>query len=137
MPTWARPATICFWEGPWPCTSAEGLSTRSSSAGKRKRDPSSKSISSDFSAVFRRISTGQCGAPMPGLIPALARLDLAGLVDQHDGDAVADGVGEPGLAADQLLRRRVIFQRALGQRADQDLQQLGIDLVRLRHDRAP
>jgi len=23
MPTWARPATICFWEGPWPWTSAE------------------------------------------------------------------------------------------------------------------
>ena len=29
-----RPATIFFWFGPWPCTSAEGLSIRRYSAGR-------------------------------------------------------------------------------------------------------
>ena len=40
-------------------TSAEGLSTRSSSAGRRNVTPLSKSISRIFSAWRRRISVGQ------------------------------------------------------------------------------
>src|ERR1700676_2079738 len=150
MPTWARPWTSCFWAGLWPCTSAEGLSTRRYSAGRRNRSPSSKSISSAFSAVFSRISTGQCtvsnppqlfaaAPPMPAPSQrrrwrmalgerALRVAQRAGLVDEHDRNAVADRIGETGLVADQLLRRPVIAQRPLGQRADQDLQELGVDI---------
>src|SRR5215472_8497150 len=137
MPTWARPCTSCFCPGPWPCTSADGLSTRRYSAGRRKRLPSSKATSSSFSAFFRRSSTGQRVVP-PALTraPSRRRRGLGGqlvvaqppcLVDQHDRDAVADRVGEPGLLADQLLGFAVIAQRRLAQRTDQDLEQPRVD----------
>ena len=58
--------------------------------------------------------------------PALI-LQLAGFLRQHDGDAVADRIGQAGLAADQFVGGAVVFQRRLGQRADQNLQQAGID----------
>src|SRR5690349_3249143 len=54
-------------------------------------------------------------------------IDLPRLFRQHDRDAVADGIGELCGARDQLLLRGVEFQRALGQRADQNLQQFWID----------
>src|SRR5579872_2085732 len=108
MPTAALPGTSCLCEGLWPWTSAEGLSTRKYSAGRWKVEPSSKSISSTRSARFRRISSGQCcvSKPLP-LIGALLRrgrarlrggalvlAEAARLLDQHDRDAVANGVGE-------------------------------------------
>src|SRR5882762_6308328 len=153
MPTWARPATIVFSPGPCPCTSADGLSTRRYSAGRLNCRPSSKLMSSRFSARLRRNSTGQVAAGVTGaalgrtrsrrrqLRPAL-RGDLvvaqrARLVDQHDRDAVADRIGEPGLFADQLLRGAVVAQRSLGQRADQDLQELRVDFGRLVHGLLP
>src|SRR3954447_24922172 len=139
MPTWTRPATIVFSPGPWPCTSADGLSTRRYSAGRLNSLPSSKRISSRFSVFFRRSSTGQgvlvfkarCSPvadrrqPLGGdlILPQGARL-----VDQHDRNAVADRVREPRLLADQLLRRAVIAQRALGQGTNQDFQQFRIDV---------
>ena len=48
---------------------------------------------------------------LPVIGPHLARdafavVERPGLVDQHDRDAVADRVGEPGLLADQLVARR-------------------------------
>src|SRR5262245_35042194 len=46
---------------------------------------------------------------------------------QHDRDAGADRIGELGGARDQLLLLRVVFERALGQRADQNFQELRID----------
>src|SRR6185312_12768583 len=46
---------------------------------------------------------------------------------QHDRNAVADREGELGAARDQLLPVGVVFERPLGQRADQDFQQLRID----------
>src|SRR5437660_10906993 len=46
---------------------------------------------------------------------------------QHDRDAVADRIGELGGARDQLLLLRIVFERALGQRADQNFQELRID----------
>src|SRR5215218_11066339 len=49
------------------------------------------------------------------------------LFRQHDRDAVADRVGELGGTRDQLLLLGVVFKRALGQRADQDFQELRID----------
>src|SRR6202048_2473566 len=52
-------------------------------------------------------------------------LDLPRLFRQHDRDAVADRIGELGRARDQLLLRGVELERPLGQRTDQDLQQLG------------
>src|SRR5579863_3571659 len=135
MPIWARSAMMIFSPGPCPWTSAEGLSTRRYSAGRLNRLPSSNSMSSRFSAFLRRSSTGQ-GALRVWLTAVgswrrRARCrDLfvvaqrAGLVDQHNGDAVADRVGEAGLVADQLLRRAVVTQRRLGQRADQDFEEL-------------
>ena len=54
------------------------------------------------------------------------------LAHQHDRNAVADGIGEPGLAADQLAGRRIILQRPVGRRADQDFQQLRIDAAAAR-----
>ena len=54
-------------------------------------------------------------------------LQLAGLLGQHDRDAVAHRIGQASLAADQFACFTVIFQRALGQRTDQDLQQPRID----------
>src|SRR5271169_7202730 len=112
IPTWARPATSVFCPGPCPCTSADGLSTRRYSAGRRNPVPSSKVTSSSFSAFLRRSSTGQRVVP-PALTEAPSRrrglawhLVVAQpprLVDQHDRDAVADRVGEPRLLANQLL----------------------------------
>src|SRR6478735_3699125 len=54
-------------------------------------------------------------------------LDLPCLFRQHDGNAVADRVGEFGGARDQFLPRAVEFQRPLGQRTDEDFQKLWID----------
>src|ERR1700730_120648 len=139
MPTWARPATIVLSPAPCPCTSADGLSTRRYSAGRLNCLPSSKLISSRFSAFFRRSSTGQGApvfktrrSPLGDRRQALGR-DLvvapgARLVDQHDRDAVADRISEPRLLADQLPRRAVIAQRPLGQWTDQDFQQLRVDV---------
>src|ERR1700736_4370237 len=129
MPTWARPATIVFSPAPWPCTSADGLSTRRYSAGRLNVLPSSKLISSRFSARFSRSSTGQgalslMAATHSGASPLADRrqplcrelvvAQRARLVDQHDRDAVADRIGQPRLLADQFLRRAVIAQRPLG-----------------------
>src|SRR5690348_14297340 len=60
-------------------------------------------------------------------ITLLARFQFPRLVDQHDRDAVADRIGEPGLVADKFLPRFVIAKRALGQRADEDFQELAVD----------
>src|SRR5271155_3114910 len=104
MPTWMRPGTIVFWSGEWPCTSAEGLSTRKYSAGRLNFLPSSNSMSSRFSARIRRSWTGQ-GAAFAicefdsGRRLLLALAEAARLVDQHDRDAVADRVGEARLVA--------------------------------------
>src|SRR5262245_59882650 len=53
----------------------------------------------------------------------------ARFLGQHDRDAGADGISELGRARDQLLLLGVVFQRTLGQRADQDFKQLGVDAV--------
>src|SRR5256885_17111014 len=57
----------------------------------------------------------------------LSSLDLSRFFRQHDRDAVADRISELGGARDQFLPGRIEFQRTLGHRADQDLQQLWID----------
>src|SRR5215475_11507418 len=99
MPTWARPGTNAFCPAPWPWTSADGLSTRRYSAGRRNLLPSSKLIASSLSALLSRSSIGQrvvsptlTSAASGGRQP-LGRLFVvtqgARLVDQHDGDAVA------------------------------------------------
>src|SRR6516162_4515320 len=139
IPTCTRPATRVFWPGPCPWTSADGLSTRRYSAGRRNRVPSSKATSSSFSAFFRRSSTGQRVVPPVFIRPPSRRRRGLGwllvvaqpprLIDQHDRDAVADRVGEPRLLADQLLRFAVVAQRPLGQRTDQDLEQTWVDFV--------
>src|SRR5439155_8306136 len=53
--------------------------------------------------------------------------DLPRLFRQHDRDAVANGISELGRARDQFLPGRIEFERALGHRTNQDLQQLWID----------
>src|SRR5262249_32787334 len=56
-------------------------------------------------------------------------LQPACFLGQHDRDAVADRIGELGLAGDQLLFGRVIFKRPFGDRAHEDFQQFRIDAV--------
>src|SRR5262249_57116277 len=56
-----------------------------------------------------------------------ASIEPARFFRQHDRDAGADRIGELGGARDQLLFLRVVFERALGQRADQNFQELRID----------
>src|SRR6516162_3420697 len=136
MPTWARPWTKVFCPGPWPCTSADGLSTRRYSAGREKWLPSSNAISSTFSARLRRSSNGHRAVPPVLTRPSGRRQALgrrlvvtqgARLLDKHDRDPVADRVGEPRLFADQLLGGAVVTQRPFCQRADENFQQLRID----------
>src|SRR5215211_4934656 len=69
-------------------------------------------------------------------------LDWPRLLGKHDRDAVADGISELGRARDQLLLVRIIFERRLGERAYEDLEELGIDelrraLRRGRHEGSP
>jgi len=54
-------------------------------------------------------------------------LQLARFLGQHDRDAVADRIGELGGARNQLLPGGVVFEPALGQRANQNFEQLWID----------
>src|SRR5262249_30732290 len=54
-------------------------------------------------------------------------LQRACLFGEHDRNAVADRIGELGGARDQLLSLGVVFERALGERADEDFEQFGID----------
>src|SRR6185503_10246794 len=58
---------------------------------------------------------------------ANSSLDLPCLFRQHDRDAVADRIREFCGARDQFLPGRIEFQRTLGHRADQDLEQLRVD----------
>src|SRR5215510_13377488 len=48
---------------------------------------------------------------------------------KHDRDAGADRIGELSRARDQLLLLGIVFQRTLGQRADQDFEELGVDIA--------
>src|SRR6056297_1022814 len=62
-----------------------------------------------------------------------ASVDLAGLVDQHDGNPVADRIGQMRTMADQFLRRRIEFKPALRLRAHQRLKHLAVKLRCLGH----
>src|SRR5947199_3070909 len=72
---------------------------------------------------------------MPGASPGMTKekvrsrfsIQPARLFGQHDRNAVADWISELGGARDQLLLLAVVFERALGERADEDFEQLGID----------
>src|SRR5271165_4532202 len=130
IPTWARPWTSVFCPGPWPCTSADGLSTRRYSAGSEKWLPSSNVISRSFSGRLKRSSNGQRTVPPAFTTPSRRRQPLgcgfvvpqrACLLDEHDRYPVADRVGEAGLFADQLLCFPIVAQRRFGQWADQNL----------------
>ena len=59
--------------------------------------------------------------------PRRLSIQVARFLGQHDRYAVADRVGELGGARDQPLLLGVVFQRTLGQRADQDFQEFRID----------
>src|SRR5262245_64101402 len=54
-------------------------------------------------------------------------IQAACFLGQHDRNAVADGIGELCGARDQLLLLGVVFERALGQRADQYFEQLRVN----------
>src|SRR5580704_2645053 len=61
--------------------------------------------------------------------PLEKSIEPAGFFRQHDGDAVADRVGELCGARDQLLLGGVVFEWPLGQRAHENLQKFRIDGV--------
>src|SRR5579859_4141630 len=120
--------TICFCPGPWPFTSALGDSTRRNSAGRANVSPVSNAT---FSVVFdlsSRSSVGQglVRASVTSGITPLCVGERARFVGEHDGDAVADGIGEAGLPADQLLLVAVVDERRFGDRADERLEELRI-----------
>src|SRR4029450_3922981 len=73
-----------------------------------------------------RSDKGPMPASSEGWFGSLS-IDLPCLFRQHDRDAVTDRVGEFCRTRDQFLLCRIEFQRALGQRADQDFQKLWID----------
>src|SRR5436309_13285369 len=60
-------------------------------------------------------------------LPLMSSIQPPRFLRQHDGYAVPDGIGELGGARDQLLLFRIIFQRTLGERADQNFQELRVD----------
>src|SRR3990172_733765 len=60
-------------------------------------------------------------------ILALALVELARFFRQHDGNAVADRIGQARGAADQLLTLGVVVERGLGQGANQDLQRFWME----------
>src|SRR5688500_5274340 len=51
------------------------------------------------------------------------RLERSSLIDQHNGNIVADRIAKLALLADQRLLRLSILQLALALRADENLQQ--------------
>src|SRR2546425_8228162 len=63
---------------------------------------------------------------------ATLRPRFVGLVDQHHGDAVADGVPVAALRADDDLLGLALHELAAAVRADEDLHQLLVD-----HDCSP
>src|SRR5262245_32276853 len=56
-----------------------------------------------------------------------ASIQSTRLFREHNGDTVANWVGELGRARNELLAGRVVFERTLGQGADEDFQQLRIN----------
>src|SRR5262249_31465429 len=59
--------------------------------------------------------------------PSGTSIQLACFFDQHDRDPVADRIGGLGGAGAQPLSLGAVFARAFAQRADENLEQLGID----------
>src|SRR4051794_13573898 len=51
----------------------------------------------------------------------------ARVLGQHDRDAIADRIGKLGGAGNELLPFRIVFERPLGEGADEDFEELGID----------
>src|ERR1700730_15157961 len=82
-------------------------------------------------AEFLRPQTFSMGRFLDSLVCEKERaqclIERARLLGQHDRNAVADRIGELGRTRDQFLLVHVVFERPLGQRADEDFEQLGID----------
>ena len=95
--TCSLPVTICFWSGPWPCTSALGDSTRRYSAGERE---ALAGVEGDRQRLLRRrrgaIRSARASRRRVTCV-ALGVAQLARLARQHDRNAVADRIGEAGL----------------------------------------
>ena len=98
MPTSRLPPTICFSPGAVALhLGARAFDAQDTRPAKAKRAPSSNATSSTpFGAV-----EADFGREWPS-----PRLQLARLLGQHDRDAVADRIGEAGLAADQFAAPR-------------------------------
>src|ERR1041384_2367548 len=60
-------------------------------------------------------------------VPGTQLVQPSRLFGQHDRNAVADRVGELGGARDQLLALAVVFERPLGERADENFEKLRVD----------
>src|SRR5262249_49634177 len=67
------------------------------------------------------------GLPLHDMHRVLWLFQRTRFLRQHDRDAVADRIGQFCRAGNQLLLLRVVFQRALGQRADEDFQKFWVD----------
>src|SRR5262249_45477823 len=65
--------------------------------------------------------------PLPQRGERESLFEAPGFLRQHDRDAVADRIRELGRTRNQLLLLRVILEGRLGDRANQDLEQLRVD----------
>src|SRR5512134_341049 len=90
------------WPGPWPLTSALGLSIRKSSALISRLSPDSKLMVRRRPCCDSTISVGQdvCA-------PSLTT-DVPRFLGKHDGNAVADRIGKARGLAHQFLALGII-----------------------------
>ena len=117
MPTWRRPGTIVL-PSPWPLTSADGLSTR-----RQLRRQAALEIVVEIDlegllgapvAEFDRPGTGLEGCAHRTSSSSSARASSGSMI----GMPSADGEGQPGAIADQLLALGIVAERLLGDRAE-------------------
>src|SRR5688572_26957520 len=121
METLRLPNTSCSCPGPWPFTSALGLSTRRYSASRSNDSPVSKRMLRMRPCCFDKSSRGQ----------GSAIFEFAGFIGKHDGNAVADGIGKARRLGNELLLFRIVVEASFSDRAHQDFKQLRIHFAGL------
>ncbi len=110
-----------------PATAA-AIASAAAPASRRTREPASASGRSAASAAASAASSSSRESSKTSAIVAYACLGAARLVDEQHRDVVADRVGQPARGADQLGGGLVDGQRPPAVRADDDLEQGGVEV---------
>src|SRR5688500_3917045 len=95
----------------WPIPTARAPTGR-----RRKRAPS---------VSMPDCATTGCGAAIATAAASAAILKRRRLINEHDGNVIADRVPEPARVADELCLRLAVLELTTALRADEDRQQLG------------